>query len=201
VAHEAAHIFHNCKRRTIGLAEKGKREWLLDIEYRKRETFAYACEAYARILERAPKLQDRPGLAIEYASKVRVSAERVDPVEVKSILLMRARQETGGRSSWAGAHRRRAGPSWPQPVDGWAATGLALFSCPPAMPFWRQRPRMTASRNEATMPTSIRYIPSVLYLVVAVVCLVMARKSILARRIIPFHEAAAGKPWEDMEEL
>jgi hypothetical protein len=59
---------------------------------------------------------------------------------------------------------------------------------------------MTASRNEATMPTTIRYIPSVLYLVVAVVCLVMARKSILARRIIPFHEAAAGKPWEDMEE-
>jgi hypothetical protein len=59
---------------------------------------------------------------------------------------------------------------------------------------------MTASRNEATMPTTIRYIPSVLYLVVAVVCLVMARKSILARRIIPFHETAAGKPWEDMEE-
>ena len=50
------------------------------------------------------------------------------------------------------------------------------------------------------MPTTIRYIPSVLYLVVAVVCLVMARKSILARRIIPFHEAAGGKPWEDMEE-
>jgi len=65
---------------------------------------------------------------------------------------------------------------------------LSLFSCPPAMPFWSQRPRMTASRNEATMPTTIRYIPSVLYLVVAVVCLVMARKSILARRIIPFHE-------------
>jgi len=86
VVHEAAHIFHNCKRRTIGLAETRKREWLLDIQYRKRETFAYACEAYTRILERAPKLQDRPGLAIEYASKVRVSAERVDPVEVNSIL-------------------------------------------------------------------------------------------------------------------
>ena len=86
VVHEAAHIFHNCKRRTIGLPETRKREWLLDIQYRKRETFAYACEAYARILERAPKLQDRLGLAIEYASKVRVSGERVDPVEVNSIL-------------------------------------------------------------------------------------------------------------------
>jgi len=86
VVHEAAHIFHNCKRRTIGLPETRKREWLLDIQYRRRETFAYACEAYARILERAPKLQDRLGLAVEYASKVRVSGERVDPVEVNSIL-------------------------------------------------------------------------------------------------------------------
>jgi hypothetical protein len=50
------------------------------------------------------------------------------------------------------------------------------------------------------MPTTIQYLPAVFYLVVAAVCLVMARKSILARRIIPFHEAAAGKPWEDMEE-
>jgi len=96
VVHEAAHIFHNCKRRTIGLAEKGKREWLLDIQYRKRETFAYACEAYARILERAAKLQDRLGLAIEYASEVRVSAERVDPVEVNSILA----DASAARNGW-----------------------------------------------------------------------------------------------------
>ncbi len=51
VVHEAAHIFHNCKRRTIGLPEVRGREWLLDIEFGKRETFAYLCEAYSRILE------------------------------------------------------------------------------------------------------------------------------------------------------
>jgi hypothetical protein len=28
---------------------------------------AYACEAYARIVERAPRLRDRPALAEEYA--------------------------------------------------------------------------------------------------------------------------------------
>jgi len=86
VVHEAAHIFHNCKRRTIGLVETRRREWLLDIKYQKRETFAYACEGYARILERAPKLRDRSALAAEYASKVRVSDERVDPAEVSNIL-------------------------------------------------------------------------------------------------------------------
>jgi hypothetical protein len=86
VVHEAAHIFHNCKRRTIGVAETRTREWLLEIKYQKRETFAYACEAYARILERAPKLRDRASLAAEYTSKVRVSAERVNPAEIGDIL-------------------------------------------------------------------------------------------------------------------
>jgi hypothetical protein len=51
VVHEAAHVFHNCKRRTLGLPEKrGRREWLLEIDFSKREAFAYACEAYSRIL-------------------------------------------------------------------------------------------------------------------------------------------------------
>jgi hypothetical protein len=53
IVHEAAHIFHNCKRRTIGLHETRRKEWLLDIEFTKRETFAYSCEAYARIVARA----------------------------------------------------------------------------------------------------------------------------------------------------
>jgi hypothetical protein len=47
VVHEAAHLFHNCKRKTIGIRETRRREWPLDIDYIKRETFAYACEAEA----------------------------------------------------------------------------------------------------------------------------------------------------------
>ncbi len=35
----------------MGPPETHQREWLLDIDFRKRETFAYACEAYSRILE------------------------------------------------------------------------------------------------------------------------------------------------------
>ncbi len=38
IVHEAAHIFHNCKRATIGLRETRTKVWLFDIEYRKRET-------------------------------------------------------------------------------------------------------------------------------------------------------------------
>jgi hypothetical protein len=50
VVHEAAHVFHNCKRRTVGLPETRRREWLLEIAFQKRETFAYACEAFSRVV-------------------------------------------------------------------------------------------------------------------------------------------------------
>jgi hypothetical protein len=86
IVHEAAHIFHNCKRATIGLRETRTKEWLLDIDYRKRETFAYSCEAYARVLERAKSANDRRALAADYGSRVRISAERIDPAEVASIV-------------------------------------------------------------------------------------------------------------------
>lgn len=59
VVHEVAHIFHNCTRETIGLPHTRRREWLLDIEFRQRETFAYACEAYSRLVE----LAGRPAAA------------------------------------------------------------------------------------------------------------------------------------------
>ena len=96
IVHEAAHIFHNCKRRTVGLRETRTREWLLDIEYRKRETFAYSCEAYARILERARDPAERRGLAGEYASVVRISEERVDAGEVANIV----QAAVGARNGW-----------------------------------------------------------------------------------------------------
>jgi len=49
------------------------------------------------------------------------------------------------------------------------------------------------------MLTIIQYVPSVLYLLVTLICLVMARKGIFAKRFIPFHEKAAGKSWEELE--
>jgi hypothetical protein len=95
IVHEAAHIFHNCKRRTIGLRETRTKEWLLDIEFRQRETFAYSCEAYARIIARARNPAERRAMAAEYGSKRRISAERVDPAEVASIVAEAASARNG----------------------------------------------------------------------------------------------------------
>ena len=96
VVHEAAHIFHNCKRRTVGLPGTRAKEWLLDIEFGKRETFAYSCEAYSRIQERATSPAHRRALADEYASTVRITDKEADSAEVASIV----RDAAAARNGW-----------------------------------------------------------------------------------------------------
>ena len=95
VVHEAAHIFHNCKRAAVGLRETRRKEWLLDIEYRKRETFAYSCEAYARVIERGRNPVERRALAEQYARTVGISDERVDAAEVAGIIRAAAEARNG----------------------------------------------------------------------------------------------------------
>lgn len=96
VVHKAAHIFHNCKRRTAGLRETRTKEWLLDIEWRKRETFAYSCEAYFRVLQRGKNAPERRALAEEFGRTVRISDDRVDAAEVASIVA----EAAGARNGW-----------------------------------------------------------------------------------------------------
>jgi hypothetical protein len=86
VLHEAAHVFHNCKRETLGLPFSRRREWLLEIEYRKRETFAYACEAYSRILAAGKNQRHRHELLAELMQEPLPGDARVDGDEYLDIL-------------------------------------------------------------------------------------------------------------------
>ena len=126
IVHEAAHIFHNCKRATVGLRETRTKEWLLDIEYRKRETFAYSCEAYARVLERATNPAERRALAAEYGAERRISEERVDPAEVAGIVA----EAAAARNGWKVILARCAPTSRPKSAlqhlrETWAAEDAA----------------------------------------------------------------------------
>jgi hypothetical protein len=126
IVHEAAHIFHNCKRASVGLRETRTKEWLLDIEYRKRETFAYSCEAYARVLERAKSPSERRALAADYGSTVRISEERVDPAEVAGIVA----EAAAARNGWKAILARCAPTSRPKSAlqqrrEKWAKEGAA----------------------------------------------------------------------------
>jgi hypothetical protein len=95
IVHEAAHIFHNCKRAATGLRTTRTNEWLLDIEFRKRETFAYSCEAYARVFECGKNSAERRALVEQYARTARISDERVDTAEVAGIVQAAANARNG----------------------------------------------------------------------------------------------------------
>lgn len=110
VVHEAAHIFHNCKRETLGLPFTRRREWLLEIDYRQRETFAYACEAYSRILELADSPVRRRQLAAEFSDTVRIADERADATEVAAIVCEAAMTRNGWKSILRRCRPRRAVP-------------------------------------------------------------------------------------------
>lgn len=96
VVHEAAHVFHNWKRDQAGLPHTRKREFLLEIAFSKREVFAYACEAYARILERAKGSADRRRLYAEYAENWAPACEGIDQVELIDILA----EAVDARNGW-----------------------------------------------------------------------------------------------------
>lgn len=96
VTHEAAHIFHNCKRKTIGLPETRRREWLLNIDYAKRETFAYACESYSRILELGETRAIRSQLLSELTDGPMPSDDRVQATEYIDIL----KEAVAARNGW-----------------------------------------------------------------------------------------------------
>lgn len=87
VIHECAHVFHNWKRSYAGLPETRTREWLLEIEFRKRELFAYSCEAYGWIVEHARNRQERLALGQEFRGQAqRFDDEDVDAGELASIV-------------------------------------------------------------------------------------------------------------------
>lgn len=107
LVHEAAHVFHNCKRRTIGLPETRRQEWLLEIAFQQRETFAYGCEAFSRVIELCPKTKDRPAMIEEYAQTFMPGDEHVDHDELVDILREAARARNGWKHILARCAPRR----------------------------------------------------------------------------------------------
>lgn len=114
VVHEAAHLFHNCKRKTIGLQETRRHEWPLDIDYAKRETFAYACEAYSRILELGDRPQARRMLLAELDETWTPPDARVDADELIDIL----REAVDARNGWKRILKRCSPPKRTAARDG-----------------------------------------------------------------------------------
>lgn len=96
VVHEAAHIFHNGKRERIGLAATKRSEFLLEIDFCQRETFAYACEAYSRILELAKNRKERLELLVEMEqAEYKITVDEVDNEKYERALREAVKAQNG----------------------------------------------------------------------------------------------------------
>lgn len=95
VVHEAAHVFHNSKRFTVGLPETRSKEFLLNIDFRQRETFAYACEVYSKIVELSKTSADRLRLCKEAIDTFSPPDEDADVEKFHNALLAASASRNG----------------------------------------------------------------------------------------------------------
>ena len=117
VVHEAAHVFHNVKRQTVGLPATRRRPWLLPIAFRKRETFAYACEAYSRILEVSRQPAERQRLFDKRRERPPPPDERVNADEYFEILA----EAVSRRNGWKAILARCSEKKSPSQIQSGAA--------------------------------------------------------------------------------
>jgi len=80
----------------IGLPTIRGREWLLDIDYHKRELFAYACEAYGCIAALGSTPTSRKALLAEIEADWTPPDDRVDVDEYLTTL----HEAVGARNGW-----------------------------------------------------------------------------------------------------
>jgi hypothetical protein len=99
VVHEAAHVFHNCERRTLGLPATRRREWLLEIAFGKRETFA-------GFLSSATAFSHRAGFIRSLRGKPRHQMNWCATRNMLTSFAQLYAPETAGRRSSQRAHHR-----------------------------------------------------------------------------------------------
>jgi hypothetical protein len=92
IIHEIAHFFHNSKYECIGIKEI-EDQFLLDIEYYKREIFAYSIEFYSKIKYLIQKGQNEKELLHEF--------EKLDiPNEESKIIKILVKEALKKRDGW-----------------------------------------------------------------------------------------------------
>ena len=96
IVHECADVLHDARPERIGLPQRRTRERLVDLEFGKRETFAYACEAFRMIVEHASRPRDRGALLDDFVEHGVLGDETVDPVELVDIV----RDASNTRNGW-----------------------------------------------------------------------------------------------------
>ena len=96
VVHEAAHLLHNLKPELYGFRVRRGQGRFVDVEFHHRELFAFACEAYSRVVS-----HDTRKARMAFAGKMRADAFSfsVDYVEeVAALVALAASARNGWRT-------------------------------------------------------------------------------------------------------
>ncbi len=80
------------------------KEWLLDLDFHRRETFGYSCEAVSQVVSRSKTLAGRRALGEQYARQRRITGGRVEPSEVADTV----EEAAAARNGWKVIHARCA---------------------------------------------------------------------------------------------
>ena len=125
-----AQIPHNRKRETLGLPHTLSKEWLLDIAFAKRETFAYACETYSRIVEQAQGTAGRRAILTQYAR----SANPTMILRISAELLNILTEAVEARNGWKRILARCSSSNRPIPPKTGACVCLRIKTLLRAIP-------------------------------------------------------------------
>ena len=94
LVHECAHVLHDARLETVGLRATRSRERLVELEFRERESFAYACEAYATIAA-GRSAAERQDLATQLRVRRPYPTWAVDVAKVETIVSEAAPMRNG----------------------------------------------------------------------------------------------------------
>jgi hypothetical protein len=140
----------SCKRRTIGPPSTRRREWILDINYAKRRTFAYACEVYSRILELSDRRAERRVLLAEFERRPKPT-DSMDADEYVDVLCEAVPAGPAGTTTGAPAPRRggRSAVTSSPVTSGRVPASLSLQVAS------QRRDRLSPVRDEVAGPTAV----------------------------------------------
>lgn len=115
VVHEAAHLLHYLKPEHYGLQVRRGQERFVDVDFKHRELFAYACEAYARVI-----LQGTVRRRIAFAERMVAEAFSFPKdcrTEIADLVLSAARARNGWRAIRQATVRHSAPRAFRTAVD------------------------------------------------------------------------------------
>jgi hypothetical protein len=109
VVHEAAHLLHYLKPEHYGLRVRRGQERFIDVEFRDRELFAFACEAFSRV-----RLRGERKARVAFAARMREEAFSFSQEyleEVAALVVAAASARNGWRTILDSTvrHQRKSG--------------------------------------------------------------------------------------------